>query len=1092
MSPLPFPPKIYPASAGTGKTYTLAAEYIALMLADTSAKAFGRILAVTFTNKATAEMKERILRFLFDLANGGGNDVLQKVRTLMPQPAPSEAEVRSRAAKALSAIVHDYDFFRVETIDSFFWWLLSGVTHELGMPSGVRADINDKEAVRQAVDRLIKQSETDKELRIQMERYVHERIEDDKNWNFKNELLKLAGQLTSSGFLNKEEELVKSLNNISFENYRKEIGNLKARIEQQLTDLSENLPREFSNIMGDWETRISNAGDFSAYLRKMGNFEEFTPSNRMMKRIDAAENWLKAADKKDDSAKAAAEQMRAVLAETEEKRAQLMPVLNTCAICLDRLNPLSLLQHTRKALQQVNEENSREMIAYVPYIFRSSVASADAPFVLERAGSRFDHIMIDEFQDTSSMQWENFRKLLLESMSTGGKCLLVGDVKQAIYRFRGGDWEILEGLNKAYKDKKNGGEDILCKMQTNFRTDERIVRFNNQFFPKAAAVIDSLGSGEAHAAAIYEEAGCQEAKHKGDVGYVRLALSSKHGAPAEDEEEGGGVLDKMAEQMQSLHENGLAYRDMCILVRWKREAADIVDAFAEKDIPLISDEAFLLSASPAVLIVIDALRVLADADNKLALASLAKTYCPDVALHDNEALLNALPQEFSGRRAELAAMPLYELCEELIRIFGLWQDAVASNAKEAHAEGQLAYLTYFLDQVAAYLQDHASSLPDFLDHWDEVLSAKSIPGAVVDGVRVLTIHKSKGLEAHTVFIPFCNWNLEKDHRDTILWLTPSKEPFSKISPIPVAPHSNRVRQSIFADDYEQEHLRSRIENLNLLYVAFTRPQRNLFVWGTWSGKDKDSVATAGDLLHAVIDKDFSDDYQSYSFEKTADGFVLETLSSPQTDCRAEGQAVPAGGKQNPFGSGVRRPMSITLCQTPLRATFCQSGEAAEFIAARAGEEEAAGSAGYINRGNLMHKIFSMIETAADISRAVGVLRGQGFEADGIDFNQIETEIRQKIAACPLVADLTDGSWLVLNERSILLPAGSAQGAAMVRPDRVSFKEGRAVVLDYKFGKPLPKHQEQVKQYAAYLRQMGTPHVKAYLWYFDENKLVEVL
>ena len=1092
MSPLPFPPKIYPASAGTGKTYTLAAEYIALMLADTSAKAFGRILAVTFTNKATAEMKERILRFLFDLANGGGNDVLQKVRTLMPQPAPSEAEVRSRAAKALSAIVHDYDFFRVETIDSFFWWLLSGVTHELGMPSGVRADINDKEAVRQAVDSLIKKSENDAKLRGQMERYVHERIDDDKNWNFKNDLLKLAGQLTSSGFLNKEEELDKSLKNISFDEYRKEIGSLKASIEQQLTDLAENLPSEFAKIMGDWETKIAYPGDFKSYLGNMRNFSDFTPSNRMMKRIDAAENWLKAADKKKASAMAAADQMRAVLAETEENRAQLMPALNTCAICLNRLNPLSLLQQTRQMLQQVNEENSREMIAYVPYIFRSSVASADAPFVLERAGSRFDHIMIDEFQDTSSMQWENFRKLLLESMSTGGKCLLVGDVKQAIYRFRGGDWEILEGLNKEYKDKKNGGEDILCKMQTNFRTDERIVRFNNQFFPKAAAVIDSLGSGEAHAAAIYEEAGCQEAKHKGDVGYVRIALSSKLGAPAEDEEEGGGVLDEMAEQMQRLHANGLAYRDMCILVRWKREAADIVDAFAEKDIPLISDEAFLLSASPAVLTVIDALRVLADADNKLALATLAKTYCPDVVLHDSEVLLNALPQEFTGRRAELAAMPLYELCEELIRIFGLWQDAAAGNAEEVHEAGQLAYLTYFLDLVAAYLQDHASSLPDFLDHWDEILSGKSIPGAVADGVRVLTIHKSKGLEAHTVFIPYCNWDLEKDHRDTILWLTPSEEPFSKISPIPVAPHSNRVRQSIFADDYEQEHLRSRIENLNLLYVAFTRPQRNLFVWGTWSGKDNGQVATAGDLLHAVIDKDFSDDNQPYRYEETADGFVLETLSAPQADYRDEGQAKPAEGKQNPFGSNVRRPLQVPLCQTPLRADFRQSGEAAEFIAARAGEEAVAESAGYINRGNLMHKIFSMIETAADIARAVGVLRGQGFEADGIDFNQIETEIRQKIAACPLVADLTDGSWLVLNERSILLPAGSAQGAAMVRPDRVSFKDGRAVVLDYKFGKPLPKHQEQVKQYAAYLRQMGTPHVKAYLWYFDENKLVEVL
>ncbi|MGM9693300.1 MAG: UvrD-helicase domain-containing protein [Alloprevotella sp.] len=1094
MSPLPFPPKIYPASAGTGKTYTLAAEYIALMLADTSAKAFGRILAVTFTNKATAEMKERILRFLYDLANGGGNDVLQKVRTLMPQPAPSEAEVRSRAAKALSAIVHDYDFFRVETIDSFFWWLLSGVTHELGMPSGVRADINDTEAVRQAVDCLIKKSETDKELRGQMERYVHERIEDDKNWNFKNDLLKLAGQLTSSGFLNKEEELVKSLNNISFDEYRKEIGNLKAGIEQQLTALAETLNRALTNLNGEWDERLAYPGDLRSYIGKIAVFEDFTPANRLLKRIEAPENWLKAADTKDASAMAAAGHWREVLADTEEKRVQLMPVLNTCAICLDRLNPLSLLQQTRKALQQVNEENSREMIAYVPYIFRNSVAAADAPFVLERAGSRFDHIMIDEFQDTSSMQWENFRKLLLESMSTGGKCLLVGDVKQAIYRFRGGDWEILEGLNKEYKGKQNGGEDILCKMQTNFRTDERIVRFNNQFFPKAAAIIDSLGGGEAHAADIYEEAGCQEAKHKGDVGYVRIAVSSKPGAPAASDEEGGGVLDEMAEQMQRLHAEGLPYREMCILVRKKGEAADIVDAFAEKEIPLISDEAFLLSASPAVLTVIDALRVLADDGNKLALASLAKTYRPDAPLHDSEAMLNALPQEFTGRRAELAAMPLYELCEELIRIFGLWQNAAVENTDEAHAAGQLAYLTYFLDLVAAYLQDNASSLPDFLDHWDEILFSKSIPGAVADGVRVLTIHKSKGLEAHTVFIPFCDWNLEKDHNDTILWLTPRVAPFSKISPIPVAPHSKRVKHSIFAADYEQEHLRSRIENLNLLYVAFTRPRHNLFVWGTWSGKDKDKdqVATVGDLLHKVIDNNFSDDYQKYRYEETAEGFVLETLSSPRADCRAEGQAAPAGGKQNPFGSDVRRPMHIALCQTPLRANFCQSGEAAEFIAARAGEEEAADAAAYINRGNLMHKIFSMIETAADISRAVGVLRGRGFEADGIDFDKIETEIRQKIAACPLVADLTDGSWLVLNERSILLPAGNGQGVAMVRPDRVSFKDGRAVVLDYKFGKPLPKHQEQVKQYAAYLRQMGTPHVKAFLWYFDENKLVEAL
>lgn len=1061
---------VYKASAGSGKTYTLAAEYIARLLAG-DPEAFRHVLAVTFTNKATAEMKERILQRLWELGHAGGG-FMEAIRERLP--ALTEDEIRERAAKALSAIIHDYDHFRVETIDSFFQSLLSNLAHELGLAASFKVEINDKDVIGKAVDRLMEQLPERPDVLSWVLSYIRERIDENKRWDITREVKQLAGNLLKEKLLLHGQELETALaDGQRLREYRRTLQEMADEARDHMHNAAEQLDDEVRAQEGGYAL-FSRGSTLETYIGNILAGKPEEPKSTVLAYLSAPENWLRKADQKKAGLMELAERLRQTLLVVEDLRERGTKVVNSCELSIRHLNPLRLLGEIGKVMNDINEENNRFMLAKTPLLFSRLVGSDDASFVFEKAGTTFRHVMIDEFQDTSPLQWENFKKLLIENMATGNGCLLVGDAKQGIYRFRGGDWSIMERIAGEFR---NGTPEIR-NLGTNFRSDETVVRFNNRFFQAAAKLLDEQAAGNQEVEKLYADV-CQESCGK-PGGYVRIAIAPvrRTNSPAADasSEDAWCMEDDLATQIRRLHSEGVPYEEMAILVRYNRSAVGLLEHFAEAcpDIPLVSDEAFLLSSSVAVQLLVHALRYLKDPTDTIARAYVAHRYQVGIL---REAITwqevaergdSLLPAAFTEQRNALCAMPLYELCERLIRLFDI-----------GRIKGSDPYVAYFLDKVLSLAQDGPADIARFLDHWDEALSAKSIPSGKADGVHILTIHKAKGLAFHTVLLPHCDWDLEKDRRDDLLWCEPHQAPYDGLPLVPVTPGKAAI-QSVYAHDYEQEHRARRIENLNLLYVAFTRARHNLLVWC----KAKEAATTAttmGDVISQSLgqEKPTGDGDNIYIYEE---GCPARTApSAPLPDIQPEGQ--------NPNPLEIRpETEEMAFGSYDARVTFRQSNSAKEFVGLLSGEASTP-QAEYIGRGKLLHKLFSAIRTPADIDRAIDEMVATGILNGKADQEALRRFVRKRIAH-PVVAPWFDGSWQLFNECTILSRDASGRPLAR-RPDRVMVGNGRTLVVDFKFGNPHPEHEEQVREYARLLSHMGHQGVEGYLWYVYSGEVKSV-
>ena len=1064
---------VYKASAGSGKTFTLAAEYIARLLQEEPGM-YRHILAVTFTNKATAEMKERILQRLWDLSmlpegtHPEDNDFLCKIVELLP--GVSIPQIRKRAADALHALTHDYDRFHVETIDAFFQSLLSNLAHELGLAAGFKVDLDDKEVISKGVERLMADLPNTPQVMDWVLHYIQERIEDNKRWDITAEVNTLGRELMKEHFMRHDQELQKLLND------NKALSAYRGKLKKMKEDAT-NLLQTAANVLSD---SIENGGngydDFSRgsttlkpFVERMkkGDFEG--PSDAVMKWMETYEKWLRKADLKKAAMVERAENMRLQLCEVETARQHGESIVNSCTLSMRHLNPLRLLNEISRQVNTINEENNRFMLAKTPQLFDRLVKSNDASFVFEKAGTTFQHVMIDEFQDTSTLQWKNFKKLLVENMASGNGCLLVGDVKQSIYRFRGGDWGILNRIETEFKNTKP----TVNNLAQNFRSSENVISFNNAFFPLAARVLDQHGETGEVIQTIYSDVAQEINSKAGGMVRIQLYPEKKKG----EEEPEICMEDDLALQIRQLHdEEGLSYNKIAILVRYNSSATKILNHFALHftDIPLISDEAFLLSSSPAVQLIIHALRCLYDETDTIAAAYVARSYRNDILGEDKEwceviAMGNeAFPAGFQiEKRSELQGMPLYELCETLIKLFALHQHPGASP-----------YLFAFLDQVLAFLEDNSSDLGRFLNYWDEALYKKAVPAGEVEGVRILTIHKSKGLAFHTVLLPYCDWAIEKDHLDELLWCEPPVAPYNEVPLIPVPLASGKtVKNSIYAEDYEREHLQRRIENLNLLYVAFTRAQQHLFIWA----KAKDTLSgepTIGDLIRQSL-LQLNDD--CLTKEEEQDVWYYEVKSSKVTP-----RAPRPEGPVNPLEIHPATEF-VELQSFDSNIEFLQSNKAKEFLA---DNEEDLQQEGYISQGKLLHRLFANIETTADIDNALLDFAQQGLIATGKPMEGLRKLIDKRMEN-PIVSRWFNGTWQLFNECTILSRDKEGRLCPQ-RPDRVMVHDGKAVVVDFKFGKPQQRYHEQVAHYADLLKRMGYQPVEAYLWYVYTGEVVRVL
>lgn len=1077
----------YKASAGSGKTYTLAVEYIKQLLLSEEPHAHRHILAVTFTKDATGEMKERIMAELYGLAAGldDSNGFFHSIQAAIEDAGRKmdKALIQSKAKQVLTQVLHDYSRFYVGTIDSFFQRVLRNLARELGKGSKFNIELNTTRIIDEAVQEMIEKSNEDKRLLNWISRYVEEKIEQGKSWKVDKELKAFGQNIFNEYFQEHELALRKQLEENP--NLIEEMIETHRAIKKEFENKMHAFAQLFFKILKDNEISPyslsgggKNMGYVASYFNKLLNndFDDRICGVKIELSMEDATKWAGGkADKKTQNEinYLAQSVLMAHLQATEDYRTQQLANYNSSVLLLKNIHQLALLWDIALTMERQNKENNRFMLSQTALFLNQMIADSDASFVYEKFGSEIKHVMIDEFQDTSRLQWSNFKSLLSEILANNNFSLLVGDVKQSIYRWRNGDWSILNSI----EEKLDTATKTLDK---NYRSKKQLVDFNNDFFTQAAIFLDeNLGNAgimcdNALSSAYKEELVKQTPSQNQQEGFVSIDFIEANKNEAISYEDLS--LQVLLERIEELHTAKIEAEKICILVRNNKDIVTLAEYLAaqktnyphlakEHYLDIISNDAFQLAASPALKIIVEALRTLSDWENPVPRAQLLfiwheATQTNGLDMHQllqntdkSDALL---PIGFrKSDFAQLEVMPLYELILHIYRIFSLEK-----------LPNQSAYLYTFLDNINAYLQQNPSDVTTFLNYWDEELHKKSVPNeSGLGGVRAMTIHKSKGLQFHTVIVAFCDWKMA-DSRNGLVWCSKKEAPFN-LELLPIN-HNSKMKQSVFSQEYMQEIGQLNLDNLNLAYVAFTRAECNLLVLT----KNNDALSIAAPLLD-YCEKQPSNYFQSNrlrlgTLDNSTKTTLKETRNILKNDASKTSVAVDFLTQEIPNKDSI----------------FRQSNKSKDFIASGEAPKENR----YIQEGNLMHQLFSIINKQSDAPKAVEQLIFEGLITRNEQqnfINRINTAIQSS-----QVEHWFTGNYQLFNE-CLILTKDENGNTRLRQPDRVMVSKNEVIVVDYKFGEAKKEHASQVQQYKELLGKMGYNNVKGYVWYVGENKTIEI-
>ena len=1067
------PLTVYKASAGSGKTFTLATEYIRLLVEDP--QSYRTILAVTFTNKATEEMKTRILSQLYGIWKGlsESDRYLQAIHEKTDLPTKT---IRERAGIGLANLLHNYNYFRVETIDTFFQSVLRNMARELDLTTNLRIGLNDTQVEELAVDQMIEDLSTTDVILQWILKYIMENISDDKSWNVISQIKKFGRTIFRDEYKEVSQALEKKMTEPGFfDDYTTRLREIRDTAEERMKQIADS----FFDTLDEEGLTIEDfaygkTGLCSFFLKlRQGIFDESIVGKRVTDSLGDPTKWYKNSHPRRELIHALADStLGDILRLAIEERPRQWKRYKSADLTLRHLNQLRLLSSIEGKVREINETSNRFLLSNTQHLLHALIGESDSPFIFEKIGTQLEHVMIDEFQDTSTVQWQNFRVLLAETMSHAqGSSLIVGDVKQSIYRWRSGDWRLLNDIEQQFSTQQI----TTTSLKTNYRSDRNVITFNNLFF-RNAANLEYLTQKELNetaaeqlrrAYADVEQLIPEDRQSQGEVS-IRLL-------PAEDYQE--QTLQQIADTIGDLTAQGIPQRDIAILVRTNALIPIIAQYFMEQnpEVTIVSDEAFRLDASPAVNLLVLALRLITHPDDQLTKAAIVKLWHCDVLQEDtadHDLLLSTcdldalLPDTFKGHFDDLVTIPLYELVEHLYAVFTL-----------ERLNGQSAYVCAFYDQLADYVSENTASIDGFLKEWDESLSGKTIQSDVTEGVRIISIHKSKGLEFDYVICPFCDWQLEKQSGN-ILWCQPEEVPYNDLPIVPIDYSQKQMMGTIYEQDYLQEHLQNTVDNLNLLYVAFTRARQGLYVLGRRKASGSRSTLiesclplVANELPEATLEG-LEDEQQSIAFQY---GTLLHR--SPKEK---------AGGNDNPFLQ-PSEPLTVDFRHQESKVIFRQSNRSRDFVAGEDEDDEQRRN--YIQTGSVLHQIFSTIRTTDDIDDALRQLQFEGvIYDDHITADKI-TEMLRKRLSNPKVADWFSSRWTLFNECTILsVEDGEVREH---RPDRVMTDGHEWIVVDFKFGAPKPEYHDQVRAYMDLLASMGHTHITGYLWYVYSNQIEEV-
>jgi ATP-dependent exoDNAse (exonuclease V) beta subunit len=1060
---------IIKASAGSGKTWRLTLEYLRILLQP--GESHRHILAVTFTNKATEEMRGRILKELSLLAKGDDTPMGQLLRQ---EFSLSADELRLQAASQLQSILHDYSSFTITTIDSFFQRILKAFARETGIPLLSTLELQTEKMLSETVDHIFFEMDRYPMLQEWFIRMSLAQVEEGKGWDIRNDLRDLGKEVLRENFpiteyVTPEDRSYREQtfygNLVSL---KKEIGNSLLNINREVLKLMEENTLTTDDFLGK-STGIIN---FFLRLQKPEKIE-FTKTIRNA--LADTESWL---PKKSDRRPAIESLVQQKLHPLLRESLMLIRRLHSVSAVLKYYHVWGILADLGDIMREQARENNLSLLSDTPKILQALIANNDTPFLYERAGNRWNHIMIDEFQDTSVLQWNNFAPLIDNCIASGNACILVGDVKQSIYRWRNGDWRIL-----GYEaEKRFSGRTQVSTLPRNFRSQQEIIRFNNEFFSRGSELLQGV---------INQEFAENFSAMPSDDPLYKLILDAYKDCeqvPGPTSLPGGWVEVVMFDEANTeippeythiasvivdLLSAGYRQKDIAILLREKKYGRNLAayltnSSLLPEDMPkleIISGESLFLINSPAINSLVGALRMLETPDDRINNALFIREYFvylkkplpgnkkipgPSILFSD---LLEYLPEEFAVSIDTLRSLPVNSAAERITGILGLDMDPLFTP-----------YLDAFFDAINKLTSLHVNDLHSFLEWWKEHGEELSLDvPADQDALRMMTIHKAKGLEFPVVILPDTSWELGPSARHKeILWCITDDPVIGKEGPVPV-PCSSKLSWTIFERDYYVEKIQAYIDQLNLLYVAFTRPERGLFIFCPMPEK-KESVNDTSQLILKVVE-DISKIYPCKQQER--DG--LRTIILGERSASEVPSSTTLPELKLPYVSRGPGP------RVKLRR------KAMDFVNA----ETDGRSEWKMDEGILLHQVFERMKTVDDLLPAISQL-----EYEGLLAKETATHLRQSLPPLfedEVVAGWFSPEWKLRNECEILLPDGH-----MRRPDRVLFQSGRTLVIDYKFGQSMrEEHIHQVREYLNLLRDAGFPAPAGFVWYVKERQKIPV-
>ena len=1043
--------KVYKASAGSGKTTSLVAEYLSLCLLEP--KKFRHVLAVTFTNNATAEMKERIVKtlkiFAFSPASEwkGSEAAIYKLILLDDRyKSLGENEFRNKSLNLLKEILYDYPNFTISTIDSFFQRIIRSFAFDLGINMNYNVAIDLSDCYDQTVDMLLnKLSKSDKDLSERIMFLVDKQMNEKGRWQLEGELKNTLESIYNERAFEPAKALEKmhdSANDADNNELRKAVK----EVFQQLSIRRNALQQEVNKLLGifkqlndDPSAFIGGSTGIYKWVRVLPDKPMTAPGKTVLKALEAESVIKKPSE--------AEKQLQPSIVELVQRIVHQQTTLKSWELISKHVSSLLLLFDLKFIMEDIKLRDNLFFLNETNGRIFDEIKDIDTPYIYEKIGNKFSYFFIDEFQDTSRMQWEDFKPLIKNSLSglnvlgEEGKTILFGDVKQSIYRFRNGDSTLLNSLSTFEGVNHNLGGNLLTPndfeltlLDTNHRSSQAVIDFNNGFFQY---LIDNDFSHNRLLVDYYSDV--QQKKRRGEKGFVYVRF--------QQEDDSEDYL--MEETLTAVHDairRDYDYRDIAVLSKSNQTCSDIARYLTEHQIPVISSDSLLLSASSEVLLLVNTMRYLLSPEDKLSQLSIAEYFWKDrmtdaVDIISRENGFQQFVQELENRVEadilldipRLLSFPVFTIVKELLLAY--------------HISTPDAYVIAFIDAVYDNFNSQFSDLTQCMNWWEEKGRKMSLTSSKeTNAVTVTSIHKSKGLQYPVVIYPMRSYR-QGNGMETV-WCENELEN----CPLPyyiMDTSQSALSGSSFETLAEEERVMTDIDNVNVMYVAHTRAGDALYII---TGDPESKRGNYAKFLGNYIRTMENDDQTAESSLQKEYWFGDKAFSNPKA------------AEETGHGESLPQPISHLYS-----SDFTLQSKQLLAASAKSYKQEL---------GVFIHDFLSKIETFPQTEEELDKVLEN---VDSTEDRQLLRSVLRKIMNDASLQPYFAPGVEVMNETTIMNCDGQLR-----RPDRIVFLDDEVMVIDYKTGKENEAYQQQLEEYCELLRQMGYKNVKSRLLYLSVN------